>query len=138
MGMAEWKSRQKANEGARMEVAAPDGKHHGDWMQVLHVWSDAFKQAEERAAREIAEATMGEAPDKAKAIAMQAKCRLDILAAVVTAWSESAECTYDNVRALLEDEPGVADQLDKFAADRQRFFKIESPQPARGSKAKSA
>lgn len=137
MGMRDWKSRERANEGARMDVLAPDGKHHGDWMQVRHVWSDAFKRAEEAAQRAAAEAVMGEAkPDKEALAAMQASSRLDILASLVADWSESDECTFENVRALLDNEPGIADQLDKFAVDRQRFFGSESREPKRGSKVK--
>lgn len=139
MGMREWKSRERANEGARMDVIAPDGKHHGDWMQVRHVWSDAFKRAEEAAQRAAAEAVMGEAkPDKEALAAMQAASRLDILAALVIAWSEPDDCTVEAVRALLEVEPGIADQLDAFAVKRAHFFGSESRKPARGSKAKSA
>lgn len=136
MGMADWKSRERANEGARMDVLAPDGKHHGDWMQVRHVWSDAFKQAEEQAERAIADSVMGEKPDKDQLAALQRASRLDILAALVADWSEPAECSYEGVRALLESEPGIADQLDKFAVDRQRFFGNESREQRRGSKAK--
>lgn len=138
MGMGEWKSRDKANAGARMDVRAPDGKQHGDWMQVRHVWSDAFKQAEDKASREAAEAMMGDAPDVDKAAAMQRECRLDVLTALVSGWSDEAECTPASVRELLENEPGIADQLDKFAVDRTRFFGVGLPEPRRGSKAKSA
>lgn len=144
MGMEAFYTRDKANEGQRLPLRSPDGKPTDHWLQVRHVWSDAFQAAEEASMREIQERiiALGDKPDDGEVAKAKRDGTNRLLASLVSAWSFDEECTPDNVAAFLAKAPQIAEQINRFAADAKRFFASESPdgskKPPRGSKAKSA
>jgi len=140
MGMEQFYTRPKANEGRKLPLYAPDGSATDEWITVRHVWSDAFQDAEDVSLREMQEAmlAMGEKPDAAEVARIKREGTTRLLASLVVAWSFAQECTPDNVVAFLANAPQIEDQINRFAADAKGFFGSESRKPKRGSKAKSA
>ena len=143
MGMEDFYTRDKANEGQRLPLRTPDGQPTDHWLQVRHVWSDAFQSAEEASMREIQERIVALGDKAADADIAKAKREGTnrLLASLVSEWSFDEPCTPDAVAAFLDKAPQIAEQINRFAADAKRFFGSESPagsgKPSRGSKAKS-
>lgn len=143
MEMEAFYTRDKANEGQRLPLRSPDGKPTDHWLQVRHVYSDAFQAAEEASMREIQERilALGEKPDAGKIAEAKRDGTNRLLSSLVAAWSFDKPCTPENVQAFLANAPQIAEQINRFAADAKRFFGSESPagsaKPSRGSKAKS-
>lgn len=126
--MAIFHTRDRANEGQKLPLHAPDGSPTDHWLLVRHVWSDAFQKAEDAAQREARETVMGmgENPDREAVAEVQRAARVRLLASLVAGWSFDAECTPDAVADFLAQAPQIADAIDRFAADRKRFFGGES------------
>lgn len=149
MGMAQFKTRDKANEGVKLTLYTPDGKPTDDWLTVRHVWSDAFIEADERSKRELNEWLAGEIaarnlpddkiPDDLRSeIAERAKdARREVLAALISGWSFDEECSPEAAASFLKDAPQVANQVDKFAVDNEAFFGNGSNNSTSGSEPKS-
>lgn len=139
MSMEAFYTRDKANEGRKLPLYAPDGSPTDEWLLVRHAWSDAFRDAEDAGLREHREAVMalGESPDPAAMKAIERRVRIKMLAAVVAGWSFDAECTPEAVAEFLQRAPQIADKIDDFAGDAKLFFANESRSSKRGSKAKS-
>jgi hypothetical protein len=147
--MEQFKTRQKAEDGIRVSLALPDGTPSDDWLQVRHVWSDAFVQAEDKAKAEIAEwlaaesvkrkLTDGDMPaDMRKALSERTReNRLDMLASLVAGWSFEQECTVEAAREFLADAPQIAAQIDGLAGSNQAFFANGSTSLTNGSEPKS-
>lgn len=124
MGMADFYTRDKANEGRKLPLYAPDGSPTDDWLLVRHIWSDAFQKAEDAAQREARETIMGmgDDPDPDAVAEATRAARIKLLSALVAAWSFDEECTPEAVAAFLDRAPQIADAIDKAAADGKRFF----------------
>jgi hypothetical protein len=115
-------TRARANEGKRLALHTPDGKPTEHWLQVRHVWSDAFTDANEVALSDVREAVLAAEGDKAKIAVAQRDAKFRLWAALVSAWSFDTECTPANVEAFLREAPQIGNVLDKFAADSAGFF----------------
>lgn len=139
MGMEAFYTRDKANEGRKLTLYAPDGSPTDEWLMVRHAWSEAFQDAEDAGLRESREAVMalGESPDPAAMKAIERRTRVKMLASLVAGWSFEAECTPEAVAEFLHRAPQIADKIDEFAGDAKSFFGDESRRSRRGSKAKS-
>jgi len=140
--MDQFKTRERANEGKRLPLYAPGGGKTDHWLQVRHVWSDAFQEANEAEVSGVREAMLAAAADDAKGNADEAKAAVDtakqeaklrIWSALVAAWSFPAPCTPDAVVDFLRDAPQIGEQIDKFAADSRRFFGNDSASSEAGS-----
>lgn len=138
MGMEDFYTRDKANEGRRLPLTAPDGSPTDHWLQVRHVWSDAFQDAEDASLRHVQEQTLAlgkdAAPEALAGIKREATNRL--LASLVAGWSFDEPCTPEAVAAFLAKAPQIAEQINRVAADAKGFFGSEPRKPSRGSKAK--
>jgi hypothetical protein len=146
MGMEAFYTRDKANDGVRVDLFTPDGVKSGEWLMVRHVWSDAFADAEEAAKLRVAGKLRDELqrsglkgedeiPPEVRAVikAEGREARLDLLAALVSGWSFDSDCTPEAVRAFLHNAPQIAEQVDKIAGDTRRFFGNGSTSSKRGS-----
>lgn len=149
MGMEAFFTRDKANDGIRVDLFTPDGRKSGEWLMVRHVWSDVFADAEEAAKVKVGDYLRNELqrlglkgedeiPEEVrKGIRAKGReARTDLLAMLVAGWSFEAECTPDNVRDFLHRAPQIADQVDRIAGDAKRFFGDGSPASKRGSRSK--
>jgi hypothetical protein len=135
MGLEDFHTRQAANEGRRLPLYRPDGGQTDQWLQVRHVWSDAFLEAEEASTRAMQAAmlALGAEPPPAAVARIKREARVQLLAALVAGWSFEAPCTPEAVAQFLVDAPQIADQIDRFAADARGFFGHGSPPRSDGS-----
>lgn len=140
MGMEQFYTRPKANEGRRLPLYAPDGSKTEEWIQARHVWSDAFRMAEEAGLRGAQEQVLGlgDKPDPAALDAIKCDAKIGLLASLIAGWSFPAECTPEAAAEFLRNAPQIAEKINRFAADSQGFFGDGSRNVRRGSKAKSA
>lgn len=147
MGMEAFYTRDKANEGIRVDLFTPDGRKSGEWIMVRHIWSDAFAEAEEAAKLKVGDYLRSELqrlglkdedeipPEVRKGIKVAGReARIDLLASLVAGWSFEAECTVENARDFLHRAPQIADQVDKIAGNSRSFFGAGSPASKRGSR----
>ena len=113
-------TREKANEGIEFKLALPDGTPTEHWLRIRGIDSDAFRRAEAESRRLMLEiASKG---DKDAAEAASNSAREQLLASLVAGWSFSEPFTKENVLKLLVDAPQIADQIDRIASNRKRFF----------------
>lgn len=132
-GLELFHTRARANEGVRLPLYAPDGSPTEHWLQVRHVWSDAFQEANDVAVAEVSEAVLAAQGDHAKIAAAKREAQIKLWAALVAAWSFDEPCTPENVAAWLREAPQIGRVLDKFAADSKRFFGNDSTSSTAGS-----
>lgn len=131
MGMEAFYTRDKAREGKRLTLHTPDGKPTEHWLQVRHVWSDEFQQAEQEAIAGLRNARLDGEPGQIAQLQRDGKVR--VLASLVAAWSFDHECTPEAVAEFLSNAPQIADQIDRFAGDSRAFFASESSNSGPGS-----
>jgi len=122
-----FKTRDKANEGIKVDLVAPDGSKTDHWIVVRSQLSDHFREAYKSALQEAARISSLNAPGTEtagqKQVADVIRERLvDCQAALVASWSFEEECTPANVRQFLIDAPQIADMVDRTAAANARFF----------------
>jgi len=132
-GLELFHTRARANEGVRLPLYAPDGSPTEHWLQVRHVWSDAFQEANDVAVAEVSEAVLAAQGDLAKIAAAKREAQIKLWTALVAAWSFDEPCTPENVAAWLREAPQIGKVLDKFAADSKRFFGNDSTSSTAGS-----
>lgn len=140
MGLEQFYTRDKANEGRKLPLYTPDGQQTEEWLLVRHVWSDAFIHAEESSLREARDAilAMGDKSDPAEVAKLQASAKRRVLASLVAGWSFDMPCTPESAADFLANAPQIAEQINTFAADSKGFFGDGPRNSKRGSKAKSA
>jgi hypothetical protein len=119
-GMDAFHTRTKANEGHKIPLYSADGQLTAHWLRVRGVDSDAFRKAQTRQTRRVAEIA-ALTPEAREDAIMDAT--LEMQAALVAEWSFDMECTHDNVKTFLRDAPQIAAEVDKFASRRTFFFK---------------
>lgn len=133
MTQALFHTRERANEGKRLTLYTPDGQPTEHWLQVRHVWSDAFQEANDAAIAEVSEAVLAAQGDPAKIATAKREAQIRLWASLVAAWSFDEPCTPENVEAFLREAPQIGKVIDKFAADSKRFFKNDSTSSTAGS-----
>lgn len=149
--MEQFKTRERASEGKRLPLKTPDGKPTEHWLQVRHVWCDAFQEASEVSRRElntwiateVAALNLADDADLPKPLREQMaresrKARLKALATLVADWSFEEEATPENVLAFLMEAPQIVSAIDAFAVNAEDFFGNGSPSSLTGSEPKSA
>ena len=120
--MEQFHTRARANEGKRLKLYTPDGKPTEHWLQVRHVWSDAFQIAQDEELAKLKDALLAAGGDEAAVSELRRASQVRLLSALVCAWSFEADCTPEAVAAFLAEAPQIVAQLDKFAADSRSFF----------------
>lgn len=126
-------TRARANEGKRLPLFTPDGKPTEHWLQVRHVWSDAFQSANEAEVAALRETMLENPEDKTVVDEAKREAQIRIWAALVSGWSFEIEATPEAVAEFLRDAPQIGAQIDKFAADARRFFGDDSTSSNAGS-----
>lgn len=117
-------TRAKANEGERMPLSLPDGTPTDDWLQIRGVDSDEFRFALDEFRRELL--VMASLKDESERAKKTEAARLKLNASLVIGWSLDAEFTEAALLEFLREAPYVATEVDRFAADRRRFFRKRS------------
>lgn len=133
--MEEFFTRQQANDGIEFPLSRPDGTPTDHRIRIRSVDSDAFRAAEADSGRRLLEISLEK--DKAKANSEFLEEKLKLRAALVVSWTFDRPCTPESVREFLREAPQIADQIDRLANQRSRFFKRGSdnstPSPAPSS-----
>lgn len=131
--MEQFKTRERAGQGRRLTLYTPDGVATEHWLQVRHVWSDAFSAANEAELSAIRELVLAAEGDKGKIADAQRDAKFRLWAALVAAWSFDVECTPESVEAFLREAPQIGTVLDKFATETSAFFGKDSNSSTAGS-----
>lgn len=118
--MEEFFTRKVANEGRKMMLELPDGTPTEQYLLVLGIDSDTFRQASVVAERRTLEAQIIKDADQ-RAVEESAVAR-EFVASLVTGWSFEQECTLDNVVKFFKEAPQIQTKVDRFAANRRAFF----------------
>jgi hypothetical protein len=113
-------TRERANEGHRIPLYAPDGRLTAHWLQVRGIDSDLFRRAKARQERRTGEIALLDEDERDEAIL---DATLEMLTALVADWSFPQECSPANVKAFLREAPQIAAEVDKFASRRSFFFR---------------
>lgn len=133
--MANFFTRQRANEGVELALTLPDGTATKHSIRIRGIDSDAFKEAEANQRRRVYEATAEQ--DKDKLGKVLTDIRLETQAALVISWTFEDPCTTENVKQLFRDAPQIGEEIDRLASRRALFFKLGStnstPSPAQSS-----
>ena len=123
-------TRQRANEGIVLPLALPDGTPTEHSITIFGIDSDAFRQAEADSRRSMLEIVAK--GDKAAAEEMIKTEKYRLLASLIKGWTFDVPLTLEAVSSFLAEAPQIADQIDRLASDRRRFFKngLSSSSPA--------
>ena len=112
-------TRPHANKGAKMFLKDPvTGQPTEDFLHVLGLESDAFKEA--LTAKHKENARILALPEAEQADAL-AEAELQLFASLVTGWSFD-NFSVDGVKELLREAPQVKKDVDTFAGDRANFI----------------
>lgn len=133
MTQALFHTRERANEGKRLPLFTPDGKPTEHWLQVRHVWSDAFQATSDAVLAEVQDAVLAAEGDKDKIAEVKRDAQVRMWAALVAGWSFPEPCTPEAVADFLRAAPQIGKVLDKFAADSRAFFGQGSTSSTAGS-----
>lgn len=107
-----------------MYLSTPEGQPTDFWLLIRGVDSDHFKAAEAACKRRMAEFDTTQSKDKAAEFFREEQANL--IAELVMDWNFEEPFTPENVRLFLKEAPQVAQQVNIFAGDRERFFKRNS------------
>lgn len=128
-------TRENANEGIKLPLRLPVGTQTEHWLRIRGVDADEFRRAEARSKRKMLEIAAEKDLDKRDAEVEDT--RLAMLAALVIGWSFDNPLTEDEIKRLFREAPQIAEQVDRAAYDRARFFgnssKGFSPTPEKSS-----
>lgn len=127
--LADFNTRDRAEEGTRVDLLLPSGEPSGEWVQVRSYMATVAQQARFDVERRRAE--KGEALTYDDTQRLEAESR----AALVKGWSFEDECTPDNVKAWLYGAQTVSNQIMVVATQDERFFGKGSPVSTSGPKA---
>ena len=123
--MKEFYTRKKSNEGVKLPLVFPDGSPSKHWLLVRSIQSDAFREiVAEDSRRQILNSSVEKDEDK-----VTPATHTELLCTLIAGWSFEQECTDENKHKFLTEAPQVADEIDKFAANKKRFFS----KPSKGS-----
>jgi len=133
--MTDFYTRNAGNEGVKLPLVRPDGTKTDDYLVIRSVDSDAFREAQAEANRNVIMAAQTEDEDERKRMIRESSNNL--LTVLVKDWSFDEECTPENVNDFLTNAPHIGDQIDKFAGKRELFLAKKSGSSANSSTTKS-
>jgi len=112
-------TREPANVGVRVPLFTPGGAPTEHWLQVRGIDSDAYRLAQ-AASRQRLMAAQAD-PKKIESLDPDAE-RIELLSALVVAWSFPDPVTPEAVKQFFRDAPQIATEVDRLSANRRRFF----------------
>ena len=125
-------TRGPGNAGTRMPLVDPvTFEQTEDWLDIVSVDSDLFRDADAQAMRKIAE--LAEIKDEKERLAAVKEARLELMSSLITGWSAKDDegnpvpCTLENRIEFLRECPQTFDALNKAAVQRALFIKSSSP-----------
>lgn len=109
-----------SNAGVPLKLKTPDGEDA--FITVRSRWSDAFVKAETLEQRKIPTKAMLMAMSEADKEQLAKDSANRMKAALVAGWSFDEDCTPENIVALFEDAPHIAEAVEAFASDAGKFY----------------
>lgn len=122
--MADFYTRDAGNQGTKVPLTLPNGKHTDQFLIVRSIDSDAFREASADARRDVIRAAQIDDLDERRKLARESTLNMQV--SLVKAWSFDEECTPENVREFLIGAPHIADELDQLCAKRELFIEKKS------------
>lgn len=116
--------RARANEGVKYYLRTPEGELTEFYLLLRGKDSDHFRAAEAAAKRRMAE--FDTTQSKEKAIEFFQQEQNNLIAELVMGWNFEESFTLENVRLFLREAPQIADGINSFVGDRERFFRASS------------
>lgn len=113
-------TRERANQGERMPLALPDGTPSESYLVIRGADSDAVRAAVDEFRRDLLR--LSSVDDKAERAAGESQARIRLTSAMVAGWSFDEPFTDAALAELLREAPYIADAVQRFTEDRQRFF----------------
>lgn len=110
-----------AQAGKPLPLSKPDGTKTDYHLTVLGVDAPEARQALLEATRIIRDGITEEMTEKEKQ-AVNERATLQFRASLVTGWNLPIEFNREAVTELLSNNPGLAQEVERFSGDRQRFF----------------
>lgn len=119
MNPSDFYTRSKANEGAKLILALPDGTPTEHFLIIRSTECDAYRNKLNSLMREAARL-----PKEGESASVKKdESTLDLLVSLVSGWSFEKEFTEAAIREFLTESPYIADAVDRFAVKRGNFFK---------------
>jgi regulator of replication initiation timing len=125
MDMEQFYTRDKANEGIKVPLTAPDGTDTDHWLLVRGADSDVFRKAEAEAQRKMAVIAADKGNRDSLADVYDEQFHW-IKAHLVADWSFDHECTVEAVQEFFKNAPQISDKVNRIAGNRSLFFGKES------------
>lgn len=120
MKLTDFYTRDRANQGERMPLALPDGTPTDQYLVIRGADSDTVRAAIDDFRRDLLRLSAVE--DKAERTTGESQARIRLTSAMVAGWSFDEPFTDAALAELLREAPYIADQVQRFTEDRQRFF----------------
>ncbi len=130
MGMEQFFTRDKANEGVKVNLMTPDGQMTDEYILIRSQWADEFQRVKAEIYRDDIKA----ASEKREIDPAERHSRLT--AALVAGWSFDKECTPESALELMREAPQLRDMIDRYASNDARFFGKPSSDSTTGRKQK--
>jgi len=111
----------QASEGKPFPLKKPDGSATDYHLIVIGADAPAAKQALLSATRILRDERKDEMSDEEK-MAISERASLQFRVALVTGWNLPVDFTAEAVTELLNNNPGLAQEIEQFSGDRTRFF----------------
>lgn len=113
-------TREKANEGIRLNLSTPEGAPTEHWIQVRGIDSDEYRRAQTALSRRAVEVAMIQ-DEKEYADALE-RMEQEARAALVIDWSLPIECSRSEVVKFFRKAPQISDEVFRQAKSRALFF----------------
>lgn len=110
-----------AQAGKPLPLKKPDGTETEYHLMVLGGDAPEARQALLAASRIFRDERKDEMPEEEK-LAITERASLQFRAAIVTGWNLPIPFSKEAVTELLENNPGLAQEIEQFSGDRSRFF----------------
>ena len=123
MGFEKFDTKKRSEEGAWVQIFAPDESDTGAKIKVLGRDSQEFKKRIQRVA------DLQRQKKKGLAVAELERQSTEVYVACTVDWEgvvdtsgKPLECTSDNIRTTYKDYPWVLEQVTEFVEDRANFL----------------
>lgn len=110
-----------ASAGRQLPLKKPDGTETEYHLMVIGGDAPAAKQALLAATRIVRDERKEEMPEEEK-LAISERASLQFRSSLVIGWNLPLEFSKEAVTELLENNPGLAQEIEQFSGDRGRFF----------------
>lgn len=118
-------TRQRANEGARLDLTLPDGTPTEDFIMIRGVDSDAYRDALQAMNKRVLELSKDpNVRDKARGVFADETDKL--VGSLIISWSFEDPVNDETIAKLFKEAPQIRNSIDALATKRSLFFRKTS------------